>query len=65
MANFEMYFSDAEREAAEAEEKEAEVTTLYGGDPTIEEAQEAFDKMFEESEEAFERLFNDHWRKNV
>jgi hypothetical protein len=63
MANFEMYFSDAEREEAEA--KEAEVTTLYGGDPTIEEAQEAFDSMFRESEEAFERLFNDHWRKNV
>jgi hypothetical protein len=47
-----------------SEEKEAEVTTLYGGDPTIEEAQEAFDKMFEESAEAFDNLFSEVWRKN-
>lgn len=47
-----------------SEEKEAEVTTLYGGDPTIEEAQEAFDKMFEESAEAFDNLFSEIWRKN-
>jgi threonine aldolase len=63
MGNFDMYFSDKEREEAEAAEKAAEVTTLYGGDPTVEEAQEAFDQMFEESEAAFDKMFKEVWKK--
>lgn len=59
MGNFDMYFSDKEREEAEA----AEITPIVCGDPTAEEAQEAFDKMFEESEAAFEKMFKEVWKK--
>lgn len=59
MGNFDMYFSDKEREEAEA----AERITVECGNPTNEEAQEAFDKMFEDSSEAFDRLFKEAWKK--
>lgn len=52
MADFEMYFSDKEREEAEAKKK-ASITPLVCGTPTEKEA-----------EEAFEKLFEDIWRKN-
>ncbi len=52
MADFEMYFSDKEREEAEAKKK-ANITPLVCGTPTEQEA-----------EEAFEKLFEDIWRKN-
>lgn len=57
MGNFNMYFSDKEREEA------AQVTPIVCGDPTAEEAQEAFDKMFEESEAAFEKMFKEVWKR--
>lgn len=41
----------------------AEATQIVCGDPTEEEAKEAFDKMFEESEEAFQKLFEEVWKK--
>jgi hypothetical protein len=50
MADFEMYFSDKEREEAK---KKASITPLVCGTPTEQEA-----------EEAFEKLFEDIWRKN-
>ena len=53
MANFDMYFSDAEREAAE-QEKRAKVTSLVGGNPTEEEMYQAFEEMFQKE-----------WRKNT
>ena len=41
----------------------AEVTPITCGDPTDEEANAAFEKMFEESEEAFDKLFKEVWKK--
>lgn len=43
------------------EDEPAEVTTLYGGDPTVEEAEQAFDEMFKESNKAFNEFMNS-WR---
>jgi threonine aldolase len=40
------------------EEEPAEVTTLYGGDPTVEEAEQAFDELFKESHQAFNNFMN-------
>ena len=40
------------------EEEPAEVTTLYGGDPTVEEAEKAFDDLFKESQQAFNKFMN-------
>lgn len=40
------------------EEESVEVTTLYGGDPTHEEAEKAFDDMFKESQNAFNKFIN-------
>lgn len=41
-----------------SEEEPAEVTTLYGGDPTVEEAEKAFDDLFKESQQAFNNFMN-------
>jgi hypothetical protein len=41
-----------------SEEEPAEVTTLYGGDPTVEEAEKAFDELFKESQQAFDKFMN-------
>lgn len=43
------------------EDEPAEVTTLYGGDPTHEEAEKAFDDMFKESEYYFNKIMNGRW----
>lgn len=43
------------------EDEPAEVTTLYGGDPTHEEAEKAFDDMFKESEYYFNKIMNRRW----
>lgn len=40
-----------------------EVTPITCGNPTEEEANAAFEKMFEESEEAFQKLFEEVWKK--
>lgn len=40
------------------EEEPAEVTTLYCGDPTVEEAEQAFDELFKESHQAFNNFMN-------
>ena len=40
------------------EDEPAEVTTLYGGDHTHEEAKKAFDDMFKESQQAFNNFMN-------
>lgn len=57
MGNIDMYFSDKEREEA------AQVTPIVCGDPTAEEAHEAFDKMFEEAEDKFNKLFSEVWKR--
>lgn len=41
----------------------ADVTPIVCGNPTEEEANAAFEKMFEESEEAFQKLFEEVWKK--
>lgn len=41
----------------------ADVTPITCGNPTEEEANAAFEKMFEESEEAFQKLFEEVWKK--
>ena len=41
----------------------AEVTPITCGNPTEEEANAAFEKMFESSEEAFDKLFKEVWKK--
>lgn len=41
----------------------ADVTPITCGNPTEEEANAAFEKMFEESEEAFDKLFGEVWKK--
>lgn len=43
------------------EDEPAEVTTLYGGDPTHEEAEKAFDEVFKESEYYFNKIMNGRW----
>ena len=40
------------------EDEPAEVTTLYGGDPTHEEEEKAFDALFKESQNAFNKFIN-------
>lgn len=40
------------------EEEPAEVTTLYCGDPTVEEYEQAFDELFKESQQAFNDFMN-------
>ncbi len=47
MADFEMYYSDKEREEAEAR-KQAKITPLVCGTPTEKEAQEVFEELFKE-----------------
>lgn len=44
-----------------SEEEPAEVITLYGGDPTHEEAEKAFDEVFKESEYYFNKIMNGRW----
>lgn len=39
-------------------EEELVVTPLYGGNPTQEEAEQAFDELFKESHQAFNNLMN-------
>ena len=41
-----------------SEEEPAEVTTLYGGDPTVEEYEQAVDELFKESHQAFNNFMN-------
>lgn len=40
------------------EDEPAEVTNLYGGDPTVEEAEQAFNELFKESNKAFNDFMN-------
>lgn len=69
MANFEMYFSDKEREEAEAREREeakAKITPIPEDQRTTEEeASEAFDELFEESHQAFNKFFSNIWRNKA
>lgn len=44
-------------------ENKADVTPITCGNPTEEEANAAFEKMFEESEKAFQKLFEEVWKK--
>lgn len=41
-----------------AEEEPAKVTTLHCGDPTIEEAEQAFNEVFRESEYYFNKIMS-------
>ena len=43
------------------EEKQVTVTPIAGGNPTQEEAEEAFDKLFEESQNALDKWFDEVW----
>ena len=43
------------------EDEPTKVTTLYGGDPTHEEAEKAFDEVFKESEYYFNKIMNGRW----
>lgn len=43
------------------EDEPTEVTTLYGGNPTHEEAEKAFDEVFKESEYYFNKIMNGRW----
>ena len=43
----------------EEEQDPATVTPIAGGDPTYEEAEEAFDRLFEESQNALDKRFGE------
>lgn len=45
-----------------AEEEPANITPLYGGDPTVEEAEKAFDDVFKDSEYYFNKIMSGNWR---
>lgn len=53
MANFNMPW--------EEEQDPATVTPIAGGNPTQEEAEKAFEKLFEESRNAFYTWFTEVW----
>ena len=40
------------------DEEPEEATTVYGGEPTVEEAAEAFEQLFEESQQALDEFMN-------
>lgn len=43
------------------EKEQATVTTIAGGNPTQEEAEAAFDKLFKESQNALDKWFDEVW----
>lgn len=45
------------------DEEEYTGAGITGGNPTDEEANEAFDKLFKESKEAYNKLFEEVWNK--
>lgn len=60
MADFDFYFSDEEREAAE-KAKHPNVTPLKCGDPNQEEAEKAFEDFFKDSLYYFNKIMNWKW----